>query len=113
MFRKLVTPIILVAVLMSSCGYAVVKQTTPIEPQISQQEPKSISVEQFLANPDKGSAYPQIPVVGYLYQPNIEKGENMYVRQADGLYHVFEYTVAGKIRVEPIQPMIDEVEVEE
>jgi len=37
----------------------------------------------------------------------------MYVRQADGLYHVFEYTVAGKIRVEPIQPMIDEVEVEE
>jgi len=110
MFRKLVTPIILVAVLMSSCGYAVVKQTTPIEPQISQQEPKSISANEYLANPDKGVHFPQIPIIGYSYQADLNVGDNLYVRGDNGIYHIFEYTVSGRILMEPIQPMIDEAE---
>jgi len=117
MSKKLII-ILLIAVLFQSCGYGLVKNTTPTpavtqtQPQI-QPQPQTISPQEYLANPDKGVHFPQIPVIGYIYKNKLEIGENLYVRRADGVYYVFEFTTAGNIRVEPTPtPLIEPVEGE-
>lgn len=111
--KKIFILIAILVVVTQSCGYGLVKKTIPaiVAPQSTVQPQQSGMLREYIANPDRGVHYPQIPVIGYIYQNKLEIGDNLYVRRPDGIYHVFEYTTAGRIRAEPVPtPLIEPVE---
>ena len=112
---KLTVLIAILVILSQSCSYGIVKKTLPVpvvnQPIIQAPQPRPQTLQQVLANPDKGVHYPQIPIIGYIYQNRLNIGDNLYVRQDSGVYSVFEFTTQGRIRVEPApMPLIEPVE---
>ena len=104
MKKYLLFALLFVIIALQSCGYAITKKVTP-KPQ-----PVQIDLNRLLANPDKHKIYPQIPVIGYLYQNRLAIGDTLLVRRKDGIYHIFEYKSAVRIGRIPEIPVIEELE---